>query len=61
MEKLVEKQSESITKLTSEVEESKSTDTAVLLYYRKYHEERAKKEQIQEHVTSPKLDRQMLM
>ena len=42
----VEKQSECITQLTDEVEESKSTDTAVLLYQRKYHEERAQKEQI---------------
>ena len=46
LKKQNEDQSETNKKLTSEVEESKSTDTAVLLYQRKYLEERAQKEQI---------------
>ena len=42
----LEKQSETNKRLTREVEECKSTDTAVLLYQSKYHEERSKNEQI---------------
>ena len=41
----LEIQSETISKLTSEVEDLKSTETAVALFQKKYQKERLQKEQ----------------